>query len=849
MTDPKDFPPEFTDLRRQAEARLEAEAIIPEDLSPTEAARLIHELRVHQIELELQNEELRQAQAHLAESRDKYADLYDFSPVGYLTLDEGGKIVEANLTATTFLGVERSRLLGRFFPLLLEEWDRRVFRQLLNNGFNQGERRGEFHLQDGNGDMRTMLLDVLFLRDAEGRERRRLAMTDITELKQVQEELRLHKEDLEEMVAERTAELLQVNEQLREVNEKLEALFQAAPLAIGEFDAQGRIVNINPASERIFGWPLEEVQDRLPPSIPPEDAEESLKVLQQVLQGKAFIGAELRAQRKDGTLFDLSFSAAPRHDQEGNIQGFIGVAEDITPRKQAEEALKTQARVLESMAEGVSVTDHHGNILHTNPAFDTMFGYEPGELVGRHTNILNYYPPEENIRVVKEILRQVHTTGVWIGEFHNRKKDGRPFFTSARISTLTIGGKELFISVQEDITERKRAEEELARQRELLQGIIDNIPVMLAIYEPNLKAFRCNQEFRKVLGWSEADMLVEDPMELFYPDPQYREQVREYMQSLEPGWRDFQVSAKDGSSIESTWANIRLTDDTQIGIGIDIRERKQAEEALHRARNELEDRVAERTAALRLANEQLLWEMTERQEAENRLRESERKLRYLAEQLLTAQEDERKRLAAELHDEMGHALLTLKLTLSTIAKELLPEQESIKQEIRDKLAYINEVIEEVRRLYHYLVPGDVEDLGLTKALHNLIEDFALYQHLVSWKVDLPDLDRLFSPPVQTIIYRIVQEALTNIGKHANPSYVTVAAKRAEHQMDFTVHDNGMGFNVQEVLDLRSSTKGLGLAAMEERLNMVGGSFTVWSREGEGTKLSFAIPTLPEEERA
>jgi signal transduction histidine kinase len=258
--------------------------------------------------------------------------------------------------------------------------------------------------------------------------------------------------------------------------------------------------------------------------------------------------------------------------------------------------------------------------------------------------------------------------------------------------------------------------------------------------------------------------------------------------------------------------------------------------------------VAERTAALRLANEQLLREMTERQEAENRLRESERKLRYLAEQLLTAQEDERKRLAAELHDELGHALLTLKLTLSTIAKELLPEQESIEQEIRDKLAYINEVIEEVRRLYHYLVPGDVEDLGLTKALHNLIEDFALYQHLVSWKVDLPDLDRLFSPPVQTIIYRIVQEALTNIGKHANSSYVTVAAKRAEHQVNFTVHDNGKGFNVQEVVDLRSSAQGLGLVAMEERLNIVGGSFTVWSREGEGTKLSFAVPTLPEEER-
>jgi PAS domain S-box-containing protein len=130
MKDRGDTTRRMEDLRRRAEERLEAETISGESLSPAEAARLIHELQVHQIELELQNEELRQAQVQLAESRDKYADLYDFAPVGYLTLDKAGKILEANLTGADMLGQERSKLLGLYFPHFLVDADRRVFRQL-----------------------------------------------------------------------------------------------------------------------------------------------------------------------------------------------------------------------------------------------------------------------------------------------------------------------------------------------------------------------------------------------------------------------------------------------------------------------------------------------------------------------------------------------------------------------------------------------------------------------------------------------------------------------------------------------------------------------------------------------
>ena len=155
-------------------------------------------------------------------------------------------------------------------------------------------------------------------------------------------------------------------------------------------------------------------------------------------------------------------------------------------------------------------------------------------------------------------------------------------------------------------------------------------------------------------------------------------------------------------------------------------------------------------------------------QAEEELRKSEEKLRLLTMQLLNAQEDERKRLAAELHDELGHALLTLKLHLSGVEQKLLPDQDELKEKMAQIVAIPADTVEEVRRLYYALSPGDLEDLGLTTALQNMLEDFQGFYTNINWKMTTADIDKLFPLPIQTMIYRIMQEALTNIGKHAYP---------------------------------------------------------------------------------
>jgi PAS domain S-box-containing protein len=233
-------------------------------------------------------------------------------------------------------------------------------------------------------------------------------------------------------------------------------------------------------------------------------------------------------------------------------------------------------------------------------------------------------------------------------------------------------------------------------------------------------------------------------------------------------------------------------------------------------------------------------DITEREEAERALRDSERRLRFLYSQLLTAQEKERRRVSLELHDELGQSLMVLNLRLRSIRDGLRKEQEGLREECDTLHVYIKEIAENVRRLSHDLSPSILEDLGLWTALRRLAEVFSEHSG-ISCQLDIMDAVKTFSKEDEIIVYRIVQECLTNIAKHANANHVTLACRIVEGFVLLDIEDNGRGFDVKEAFLKVPGARGLGLSALYERARMLGGSMEVVSRKGAGTKITFAVP--------
>ena len=435
-----DTPGSTRSLRDDAEGQLARSPKNSRELNGQTPGQLIHELQVHQVELETQAEELKRAHLALEESRDKYLGLYEFAPVGYLTLTDTALIAEVNLFGAALLATDRKKLLNARFRKFIAHNDSECWVQYFVDVLDKGEKQVcTLMLKRGNDSMFPAHLEGVRVSDSDGATTVRLTFSDISDIWQI--------------------------EALAESEKRLKSYIENAPDGVFIADETGRYLEVNPAACRITGYKKEELLAmHIPDLLAPESLEEGAKHSKELLSsGQGSV--ELRFRHKDGSLRYWSVDAVRLSPTR-----FIGFVKDITGRRQSEEALRQSEEkyrgIFDESVAAVYVFDNKKNFINSNKAGLDLLGYSREELLQ-----LSIPDVDADPVVVLPAHQELLSGGRLINYEHRlRRKDGTIISVINNSSPLMDhhGNVVGMISTLIDITERRKAEDALRRVNQKL---------------------------------------------------------------------------------------------------------------------------------------------------------------------------------------------------------------------------------------------------------------------------------------------------------------------------------------------------------------------------------------------
>jgi len=812
-------------LRQRAESRLrEMSKQSPERPGrPGDAAdarRLLHELQVHQIELEMQNEELRKARDEMEAALDKYSDLYDFAPVGYFTFANHGVIRLVNFTGASLAGIERSRLNGQSFGRLLAAEQRPAFDQFLKRVFAGATKQaGEFTLLSPGRAPRFISLEAQRLPN--GLECR-VVMVDVTEHRR----------------AEASVSASEV---------RFRRLFEAAHDGILLLDPGTRqITDANPFMTQLLGYPRDQLVGKELFEIGLlKDEAASQAMFQKLTQHHEVRYEDLPLESQDGRHQEVEV-VANLYSEGGHAVIQCNIR-DISERKRAELALNRLAAIVESSNDAIVSVDLHGTVTSWNKGARKIFGYTGREIVG--TSIARLLPPDR-LNDEKLILGTVRRGGgVQHFETRRRTKAGQTIDVSITASPLRDArGRVIGASkVARDISDRKHAEAALRRNEALFSALIAQVPVGVYVVDARFRMLQLNPTALRV--FCQVHPLVgrkfSEVLRSVWPEraaAKLEARFRHTMKTGEP-YRssDFTERRRDlGVTENYEWQIQRVTLPAgEFGVVCffnDITERVRNAKAQRRL-----DRVTATNAKLR-------GEIVRREAGETALRLSERhkqklleqshhlqkRLRQYSHQILIGQEDLRKKISRELHDDISQLLVGINVHLEVFARAAAIDPQGVRRTIAPLCRLVEKALKVVHRFARELRPSSLDDLGLIPALRSYIAEFPRRKGRQIRFTAYAGADTL-SGDQRTMLYRVAQEALTNAAKHAQASLIKVRLVKAARAVSLEVADNGRSFAVERIGSAQWGNH-LGLVGMRERVEMLGGRFSVESEAGTGTTI-------------
>jgi PAS domain S-box-containing protein len=655
---------------------------------------------------------------------------------------------------------------------------------------------------------------------------------------------------------EQIAQCRSVENALMESEKRFRFMFENANIGMCIVDTDGRFVQVNKKITEILGYEQKDVIGMNVNDIThPEDSAISSKIIFDSMTGNSSHAEfEKRYLHKKGHIVWGQVTSSLIKDENGTPLYFVSQIKNITEHKIAENDLKENKDFLEKIVssktsdllyaneqlkieiekcgmaqekvrqseeryalavsgstDGIWDWDIVTDKVFYSDRFRELLGSPDGEIPDTVDAFRIRIHPEDADAVWAAVERHLNERVPYKKEYRLRMTSGEYRWILARGQAIWNNeGKAIrFSGSIHDITEQKLAEVALRESEMNFRIVADNTYDWEWWRDTGGIFIYMSPSCMRITQY-EREKFMADPdllWEIIHPDDKsaFFSHLIEVEQTDSPGEIEFRVVRPDGSIRWIAHACQSAFDDQGRRLG-------------RRGSNR---------------------DITDRKTAEQKLLESEKQLRHLSVQLLAAQETERRRISRELHDGLGGDLALLKLRCSVIKKKLGKEN-PLQEECKQNLKQIDDIIDHLRRLSMDLSPSILEDLGLTHALRWLINNFIkLYN--IQIEPQIIDMDHLLSKNDQTMIYRIFQEALTNIGKHAQAKTVTVKVNKGIDAINIIIEDDGKGFNMKINLLKNISKKGLGLSTMTERAKLLKGFLDLWSEEGKGTRITLTVP--------